>query len=369
MTPGLDREETVIAQDTRKPATASATESAHDDALLDEALEESFPASDPIAVHAGFDSSHDAWPELPYEAWQETCATLHLWTQVVGKIRCAQTPWLNHSWHVPLYVGSRGLTTTLIPNGRLSFEIEFDFLAHKLVVATVSGSRAEIDLKPQTVADFFAAVVKTLGELGIHVPIGELPCEIPGAIPFGKDRTHAAYDADYAQRFWRALVQVDRVFKQFRTRFIGKSSPVHFFWGSFDLAVTRFSGRTAPLHPGGVPGLSNAVVQEAYSHEVSSAGFWPGAGIGYAAFYSYAYPEPDGYRTAAVRPKGAFYNDALREFILPYDAVRTAGDPDAALLAFLQSTYEAAAETGHWDRATLECESGHPGVPRPVRNE
>jgi len=355
-----------MAQDTPKPSADS--EAAHDDALLDEALEESFPASDPIAVHPKSGPPHDAWPELPYPAWKETYETLHLWTQIVGKIRCAQTPWLNQSWHVPLYVGPRGLTTTLIPNGHLSFEIEFDFLDHKLVVMTVSGARTAIDLKPQTVADFFTTLMAALAELGIQIRISEFPCEIPGAIAFSKDRTHAAYDGEYAQRFWRVLVEADRVLKQFRTGFLGKCSPVHFFWGSFDLAVTRFSGRRAPLHPGGVPGLSDEVVREAYSHEVSSAGIWPGGGgIDYPAFYSYAYPEPDGFKNAKVSPKGAFYSETLREFILPYDVVRTAADPDVSLLAFLQSTYEAAASTGNWDRAALECEVGRPGIPRPIR--
>ena len=357
-----------MAQDTQKPTAESAT--AHDDALLDEALEESFPASDPIAVHPGSGPSYDAWPALDYAAWKDTYETFHLWTQIVGKIRCAQTPWLNQSWHVPLYVSSRGLTTTLIPNGPLSFEIEFDFLEHRLVITTVSGARTDLPLEPQTVADFFSAVTTKLGELGIKVPISEFPCEIPGAIPFGKDRTHAAYDGKYAQRFWRVLVQADRVLKQFRTSFLGKCSPVHFFWGSFDLAVTRFSGRRAPLHPGGVPGLADDVVREAYSHEVSSAGFWPGGGgIDYPAFYSYAYPEPDGFKNAKVAPHGAFYSEMLHEFILPYDVVRTAADPDAALIAFLQSTYEAAALSGGWDRIPLECESGRPGTPRPVHKE
>jgi hypothetical protein len=364
----VHQEETVMAQDSQKPTTES--EAAHDDALLDEALEESFPASDPIAVHPGSSPSYGAWPELDYATWKDTCETLHLWTQIVGKIRCAQTPWLNHSWHVPLYVSSRGLTTSLIPNGHLSFEIEFDFLEHRLVISTVSGARIELPLEPQTVADFFSTLTTKLGELGIGVPISEFPSEIPEAIALSKDRTHAAYDGEYAQRFWRVLVQADRVLKQFRTRFLGKSSPVHFFWGSFDLAVTRFSGRRAPLHPGGVPGLADDVVREAYSHEVSSAGFWPGGGgIDYPAFYSYAYPEPDGFKNANIAPKGALYSETLHEFILPYDVVRTAADPDTVLLAFLQSTYEAAASTGKWDRTALECDSGRPGVPRPVRKE
>lgn len=310
----------------------------------------------------------DEWPDLPYGDWKETCATLHLWTQVVGKVRLALTPWLNHSWHVPFYVTARGLTTSPIPHGRRAFEIAFDFIDHVLDITTSDGARERIALKPRPVADFHGAVMATLEDIGLQVHIDELPSEIPDAIPFGRDRTHGAYDADYAQRFWRVLLQADRVLKQFRTGFVGKSSPVHFFWGSFDLAVTRFSGRAAPPHPGGVPGLADEVVREAYSHEVSSAGFWPGGvGLDHAAFYSYAYPEPKGFRMSAVRPEGAVFSGRLSEFLLPYDAVRTASDPDAALLAFLQSTYEAAADAGHWDRAALECPPGRAGVPRPVR--
>jgi Family of unknown function (DUF5996) len=313
-------------------------------------------------------SSHvDAWPDLPYGAWKETCATLHLWTQIVGKIRLAFTPWLNHSWHVPLYVTAHGLTTSLIPYHDRAFEITFDFTAGVLDIAASDGAHRQIALEPRTVADFYALVIAALGELGIAVAITELPCEIPQAIPFRQDRTHSAYDAHYAHRFWQVLVRVDRVLKRFRTGFIGKSSPVHFFWGSFDIAVTRFSGRRAPPHRGGAPGLADAVMREAYSHEVSSAGFWPGGGgIDYAAFYSYAYPEPEGFRTAAAQPAGAAFNAAIGEFLLPYDAVRAAPDPDAALLAFLQSTYEAAADAGKWDRAALECQMGIAGVPRPA---
>ena len=312
-------------------------------------------------------SPTEAWPDLPYAAWQETCATLHLWTQVVGKVRLAQTPWLNHSWHVPLYVTARGLTTSPIPHGQRSFEITFDFHEHVLEIMTSDGARRGIALQPQTVADFYGKVMSGLTDLGLPVRIDELPCEIPGAVRFRQDQVHAAYDAEYAQRFWRVLLQADRVLKQFRTGFIGKCSPVHFFWGSFDLAVTRFSGRQAPPHPGGVPGLADAVVREAYSHEVSSAGFWPGGGgSDHAAFYSYAYPAPDGFKSRPVVPEAAFFSESLGEFLLPYDAVRTAPDPDAALLAFLQSTYEAAAEDAKWDRDTLEGAPGKPGVPRSV---
>lgn len=305
------------------------------------------------------------WPALPYTSWRDTCETLHLWTQIVGKVRLARTPWLNHSWHVTLYVTARGLTTSAVPDGARSFQIDFDFIDHVLVIATSDGARREVPLRPQTVADFYAAVMAALHELGIDVTINMMPNEIPNAVRFDEDRQHASYDADAAQRFWRVLVNADRVFKRFRTAFLGKSSPVHFFWGSFDLAVTRFSGRRAPLHPGGVPNLSNEVAREAYSHEVSSAGFWPGGGvIDYPAFYAYAYPAPDGFAAARVRPDEAFFSPDLGEFILPYDAVRNAPVPDAALLAFLQSTYEAAADLANWDRAALECEPGRPGCPR-----
>ena len=246
----------------------------------------------------------NAWPDLPYAAWRETYKSLHLMTQIVGKIRLARTPWLNHSWHVTLYVSPRGLTTSPIPDGERSFEIAFDFIAHRLVVETSDGQSWRMQLRPVPIADFYAAVIEGLAGLGIEVAIDQTPNELPDPIRFSEDRVHASYDAEYAHRHWQALLQIDRVFKLFRTGFIGKCSPVHFFWGSFDLAVTRFSGRRAPLHPGGVPHLSDAVVREAYSHEVSSAGFWPGGGgIDYAAFYSYAYPAPPGFASAA-RPAG-----------------------------------------------------------------
>jgi len=307
------------------------------------------------------------WPELPYLAWRDTCTTLQLWTQIVGKVRLALTPWLNHSWQVTLYVTARGLTTSPIYAGERSFEIEFDFIDHVLRIATSDGTQRKVPLRPQTVAEFFAAVMAALTEIGVRVAIDDMPNEMAAPIAFRDDRVHAAYDAHYAQRFWRVLMQCDRVFKLFRTGFIGKSSPVHFFWGSFDLAVTRFSGRRAPLHPGGVPHLADLVTREAYSHEVSSAGFWPGGGaIDYPAFYSYAYPVPDGFGQATVRPAAAFFSKELGEFLLPYEAVRTAGDPDAVLLEFLQSTYEAAANAARWDRAALEGPLGAPGVPRPL---
>ncbi len=308
-------------------------------------------------------SDTSLWPEIPYLQWRDTCDTLHLWTQIVGKVRLARAPWLNHSWHIPLYVSSKGLTTSPIPNGERSFEIEFDFNRHVLNIDVSDGSHRGVELRPRTVANFYAAVMQALADLDIEVKIREQPCEIAGAVPFSQDDVHGAYDAEYAHRFWRALVQSDRVLKQFRTGFLGKASPVHFFWGSFDLAVTRFSGRTAPRFTGKAPGLADAVMQEAYSHEVSSAGFWPGGnGIDYAAYYSYASPAPQGFRQCPVQPKGALFSEQLGEFLLPYDAVRTAADPDAALLAFLQSTYEAAANSGGWDRAALERAPGVPGV-------
>jgi len=303
------------------------------------------------------------WPELPYAQWRDTQATLHLWTQIVGKIRLIRTPWLNHSWHATLYVTSRGLTTSPIPHDGRTFEIEFDFLAQQLIINVSDGGTRRIPLQPQTVADFYAAVMTSLQHLNVPVTITELPCEIPGAIRFSEDRQHGAYDGECARRFWQALVQIDRIFKDFRTGFVGKASPVHFFWGSFDLAVTRFSGRKAPTFTGKAPGLDAAVMQEAYSHEVSSAGFWPGGGgIDYAAFYSYAYPTSPQFQSHSVSV-GAF-NEALGEFILPYEELRKAADPDATLLSFLQSTYEAAAESAQWNRSELERT---PGRPKAVR--
>jgi Family of unknown function (DUF5996) len=313
------------------------------------------------------DTPQIPWPELPTSAWRETYATLHLWTQIVGKIRLMRSPWLNHSWHVALYVTARGLTTSPIPDGVRTFQIDFDLIDHHLRISTSDGATRQFALAGQSVASFYAAVMAELAELGIHIAIDEMPNELPDPIRFSEDRTHASYDPDAVRRFLQILVNVDRVFKQFRTGFLGKASPVHFFWGSFDLAVTRFSGRRAPRHPGGVPHLSDEVACEAYSHEVSSAGFWPGSGaIDYPAFYSYAYPEPPGFRAVKVRPEAAFFSEALGEFILPYDAVRTAAAPDQALLEFLQSTYEAAANAAKWDRDTLECSPGQPGVVRVV---
>jgi hypothetical protein len=307
------------------------------------------------------------WPELPTATWRETYETLQLWTQIVGKIRLARTPWLNHSWHVALYVTAQGLTTSPIPDGSRTFQIDFDFIDHVLRISDSNGAERQFVLAGHSVASFFAATMTALAELGIHVEINEMPNEIADPIQFSQDNRHSSYDPNAVRRFFQILVNADRVFKQFRTGFLGKASPVHFFWGSFDLAVTRFSGRRAPRHPGGVPNLPDAVACEAYSHEVSSAGFWPGGGaIDYPAFYSYAYPEPAGYRTSRVRPDAAFFSEALGEFILPYDAMRVANDPDKALLEFLQSSYEAAANAAKWDRDALECPLGHPRVVRAI---
>src|SRR5664279_3548974 len=307
------------------------------------------------------------WPELSTASWRDTYATLHLWTQIVGKIRLARSPWLNHSWHVALYVTARGLTTSPIPDGTRSFQIDFDFIDHVLRISTSDGAARQFALAGKSVASFYTAVMTDLAALGIPADIDEMPNELPEPIRFSQDNRHASYDPEAVRRFFQILVNVDSVFKQFRTGFLGKASPVHFFWGSFDIAVTRFSGRRAPRHPGGVPHLADEIACEAYSHEVSSAGFWPGSGaIDYPAFYSYAYPEPAGFRTTRVRPDAAFFSEALGEFILPYDAVRTAAVPDQALLEFLQSTYEAAANAAKWDRDALECAPGRPGVVRQV---
>lgn len=297
----------------------------------------------------------EPWPSLPLEAWAETYAALHLWTQIVGKVRLAQSPWLNHSWHVPLYVTSRGLTTSPIPHGARTFQIDFDFVTHQLVIQSSDGGTGHFALEPQSVAEFYRRLMAEMAKLALPVDIYRRPNEIADPILFDQDEVHRAYDPDYANRFWRVLAQADRVFKEFRVRFIGKCSPVHFFWGAPDLAVSRFSGRRAPEHPGGVPNLPDWVAREAYSHEVSSCGFWPGGGpIPYAAFYSYVYPEPAGFSTAPIKPSDAFYSNDLHEFILPYDAVRQSESPDSTLLDFLQSTYEAAANLAGWDRGSLE---------------
>ncbi|NNE08525.1 MAG: hypothetical protein HKN20_08185 [Gemmatimonadetes bacterium] len=295
------------------------------------------------------------WPELPFAAWSETAAHLHMLTQIAGKIRLVQTPWTNHSWHVPLYLTGRGLGTSLIPYDAKAFEIDFDFLKHELIVRTTDAERFTVPLEARPVADFYQEVMHELSKAGLAVNIHTTPSELPDGIPFEKDTAPRKYDGDAVQRFWRALLQIDRVFKEFRTRFIGKCSPVHFFWGSFDHAVTRFSGREAPAHPGGIPNFPDWVAREAYSHEVSSAGFWPGGGgVDHAAFYSYAYPGPEGFAEAPVRPAAAFFHKDLGEFVLPYDEVRRSDSPDDTLLAFLQSTYEAAADRANWDRPSLE---------------
>ena len=297
----------------------------------------------------------DQWPDLSFEKWRETYATLHMWTQIVGKIRLAQTPWINHSWHVTLYVTARGLTTSPIPHGGSMFEINFDFVDHHLRIDSSDGGQRAIELRPRSVADFYLAVMSALTELELPVSINTMPNEIQDPIPLDRDEEHRSYDAEYANRFWRVLVQADRVFKDFRSDFCGKCSPVHFFWGSFDLAVTRFSGRAAPPHPGGIPHLPDAITREAYSQEVSSLGFWPGGGpVPMPVFYSYAYPEPTGFAQARVRPDAASYNAQLREFILPYDAVRSGDSPDDVLLDFARSTYDAASSLARWDRAALK---------------
>jgi hypothetical protein len=292
------------------------------------------------------------WPELVFDDWADTAATLHMWTQIVGKVRMALSAPVNHWWHVPLYVGARGLTTSPMPYGDRTLEVAFDFLAHRLDVACSDGSLEHLPLRPQTVAAFYRDLMAALGRIGVTVRIWTTPCEVEHPIPFERDEVHKAYDPDAAQRFWRTLAQADRVFKVFRGRFLGKASPVHFFWGSFDLAATRFSGRSAPPHPGTAL-LPASVSREAYSHEVSSCGFWPGMPGQDALFYAYAYPEPAGFAAAAVPAPGR-YDAALGEFVLPYEAVRRAPDPDALLLDFLQATYAAAADLGGWPRSGLE---------------
>jgi Family of unknown function (DUF5996) len=306
------------------------------------------------------------WPSLDYAAWRDTAATLQLWTQIVGKVRLALSPWLNHGWQVPLYVNARGLGSSPIHAGDAMLEIDFDLVALRLVVRTSDGLDAGFALAPMSVASFYGALMSALEGVGVRVAINVLPNEVAAPIRFPDDETHASFDAAAARTYWRALVQVDRVFHLFRSAFLGKASPVHLFWGSFDLAVTRFSGRAAPRHPGGVPGLPDAVTREAYSHEVSSAGFWPGSdACPQAAFYSYAYPAPPGFAEARVEPAEAEWSAAMGEWLLPYEVVRCATDPDGTLLRFLETTYRAAAELGHWD-PSLECAPGVPGRPRAV---
>jgi hypothetical protein len=307
------------------------------------------------------------WPEIPYSSWQPTCATLELWAQIVGKVRLASSPWVNHSWQATLYVTPRGLSTSLIPHENFSFQMELDFLEHLLRIETTAGTKQALPLEPGTIARFHAGVHSALRDLGVTVRTHDKPNEKPEAVPFAEDHAPREYDRDAAQRFWRALVQIEKVFSHFRTGYLGKVSPVHVFWGALDLACTRFSGRRAPLHPGGIPNLPDAITREAYSHEVSSAGFWAGGnGIDHASFYSYAYPTPPGFSQVKVRPDAAYFHQGLGEFLLPYDAVRTAKQPEAVLLSFLQSTYDAAADTGGWNRRELECSLGEPRVPRKV---
>jgi hypothetical protein len=309
----------------------------------------------------------EIWPSLPLESWSDTFATLHMWIQIAGKIRLAQSPWVNHSWHTTLYVTSKGLTTSPIPHRARTFQIDFDFLAHELIIQASDGRVSTLPLEPQSVAAFYGRLTEELGRLDLNVKIETKPNEVPEPIRFDQDEVHRAYDREYANRFWRILVQADRVFKEFRAPFIGKCSPVHLFWGALDLAVTRFSGREAPPHPGGISNLPDWITREAYSHEVSSCGFWPGGGpISYPLFYSYAYPEPSGFSGATIKPDAAFYSSDLREFILPYDVVRQSESPDQTLLDFLQTTYEAAANLGNWDRGSLE-RHGDPGRSAPSR--
>jgi hypothetical protein len=308
-----------------------------------------------------------AWPEIPYPPWRETCAALHLYAQIVGKYRLARTPWVNHAWHATFYVSARGLTTSLIEDGPGGIEFELDLLDHRVVGRASDGRLARMALEPMSVAVFHRRFLELVRELGGTPKLHGRPNELPHPVPFSEDHEQRPYDAEAVGRFHRAVVSVDRVLQFFRTSFLGKVSPVHLFWGSFDMAVTRFSGRDAPPHPGGIPSLPDEVTREAYSHEVSSAGFWPGgAGTDFPAFYAYAYPAPPGFERALVKPQAAYYDTSLREFILPYDAVARAPEPEAALIEFLQSTYDAAATLGHWDRQSLECVPGRPLQPRPL---
>lgn len=297
----------------------------------------------------------NAWPALPLEGWKDSCDTLHLWTQVVGKIALAGAPRVNHWWQASLRVTARGLETLPLPHGDRTFQLAFDFVAHQLRIRCSDGGGGSVPLRPRSVAGFYGDVMDTLASMGLGVRIWTRPVEVADPIPFERDHQHASYDPEYAQRFWQILLQTDRVFGEFRSRFVGKSSPVQFFWGGFDLALTRFSGRGAPEYSGGALNVGRWVMEEAYSHELSSLGFWPGGGaVPYPVFYSYASPEPAGFAQAQVGPEGAFYNKELGEFILPYDEVRQAENPDEALLRFAESSYAAAAELGNWDRAALE---------------
>ena len=296
------------------------------------------------------------WPELPpLHAWQEAHDTLHRWLQIVGKVRLAHAPALNHSWEATFYLTAHGLTTGPVHRGASTFQIDFDLTAHRLVIETADGGRDDFPLEPMSVATFHRRVMEMLEALDLETRIWPVPVEIPGSVvPFTEDEQHADYDPEVTQRLWRAMLSTERVFTAYRARFAGKSSPAHLFWGALDLAMTRFSGRNAPEHPGGAPNVADRIMKEAYSHELASAGFWPGAGLGEPAFYAYAYPEPGGYREARVQPGDAYYHAELGEFVLSYEAVRTADDPDAVLMSFLERTYGAAADLGGWDRSALE---------------
>lgn len=307
------------------------------------------------------------WPSISYAEWRETCAALHLWSQIVGKYRLAHTPWVNHSWHATLYVTPRGLTTGPIPDGSTLVTLKLDFCDHLFAAEAEGGARATFPLRAMSVAGFYSRAAHAIRTVGGKPIMHGIPNEVADPVPFANDEAGRPYDAEAVQRFHQALVRVSRVFEQFRTSFLGKVSPVHLFWGSFDLAVTRFSGRTAPLHPGGVPGLPDSVSREAYSHEVSSAGFWPGgSGVDDAMFYSYAYPAPKGFSEHIVAPAEARFDNALGEFLLPYEAVRKSADPEGTLMRFLESTYRAAAISADWPRSALECAAGIPGVPRRI---
>lgn len=317
-------------------------------------------------MSAGLDD-RDAWPALPYAEWAETCRALHLWSQIVGKYRLAHAPWVNHSWHATLYVTPRGLTTGTVPDGETAVSLTFDLREHVLIGETLAA-RERVALEAMSVAEFLNRATALVERLGGRMDIHGAPNEIPAARPFAEDTAPRPYDRAAVERFHRALVAIDRVFTRFRTGFLGKVSPVHLFWGSFDLAVTRFSGRRAPAHPGGVPALPDSVTREAYSHEVSSAGFWPGGGgVEEPMFYCYAYPAPGGFAARPVEPAAARFDTTLGEFLLPYEAVRTSTDPEDAIMRFLQSTYAAAAETAGWERQALETDFGRPRVPREVR--
>lgn len=310
----------------------------------------------PITMTTNPPTGND-WPMLNFTDWSQTLATVHLWTQIVGKVKLRKMPWVNHSWHAAFYIAPRGFTTGSIPYEAGVFQIDFDFLAHELLIKTSSGKGATMKLQPRTVASFYADLMEQMNQLSIPVSIHGAPNEVDPAIPFAQDRTHQSYDADSVSRFWQIIVRTHNVFTRFRAGFVGKCSPVHFFWGGFDLAVTRFSGRPAPPHPGGAPNMSVRVMQEAYSHEVSSAGFWPGSEQSpQAVFYSYCYPTPSAFGEQAIKPVEAFFSPEMDEFFLPYDAVRQAADPEQLLFEFLQSTYEAAAKTGHWNRSALESD-------------